>query len=69
MPAAPGARPAGIRTEDFLAATRLAAAHPKVKCIDLTEFDPSTDINATGALTAARWLAEVACGFIGRSRR
>jgi len=66
MPAAPGARPGGIDVEDFLSAARLVAAHPKVKCIDLTEFDSSTDINATGALTAARWLAEVASGFICR---
>ena len=66
MPAAPGARPGGIRVDEFFAATRLAAAHPKVKAIDLTEFDPATDINATGALTAARWLAEVASGFFAR---
>jgi formiminoglutamase len=68
MPAAPGARPGGIRADEFLAATRLVAAHPKVKCIDLTEFDPATDVNATGALTAARWLAEIAGGFLARTR-
>jgi formiminoglutamase len=66
MPAAPGSRPGGIAADAFFGATRLAAAHPKVKCIDLAEFDPSTDINATGALTAARWLAEVASGYAGR---
>jgi formiminoglutamase len=68
MPAAPGTRPGGIAVEEFFAATRLAAMHPKVKCLDLTEFDPGTDINATGALTAARWLAEVASGFLARTR-
>jgi arginase family enzyme len=68
MPAAPGARPGGIAVEEFFAATRLAAMHPKVKCLDLAEFDPGTDINATGALTAARWLAEVASGFLARMR-
>lgn len=68
MPAAPGARPGGISADEFFAATRLAAAHPKVKAIDLAEFDPSTDANATGALTAARWLAEVASGFLMRRR-
>lgn len=66
MPAAPGARAGGIRADEFFAATRLAATHPKVKAIDLTEFDPATDINATGALTAAGWLAEVASGFLAR---
>jgi formiminoglutamase len=68
MPAAPGARPGGIDTADFFATTRLAAAHPKVKAIDLAEFDPTTDINATGAFTAARWLAEIACGFLTRPK-
>jgi formiminoglutamase len=63
MPAAPGARPGGIAVRDFFAAARTIAAHPKVKCVDLSEFDPSTDSNATGALTAARWLAEILAGL------
>ncbi len=63
MPAAPGARPGGISARDFFAAARIIAAHPKVTCVDLTEFDPSTDSNATGALTAARWMAEVLAGL------
>jgi formiminoglutamase len=67
MPAAPGARPGGIAVRDFLAAARAIAAHPKVKCVDLTEFDPAADVNATGALTAARWFAEVLAGFSRRS--
>ena len=66
MPAAPGARPGGIAVHDFLAAARLIAAHPKVRCVDLAEFDPATDINATGALTAARWFAELLAGFSRR---
>ena len=66
MPAAPGARPGGIAVQDFFRATRLVAAHPKVRCVDLTEFDPSTDLNATGALTAARWFAELLAGFSRR---
>ncbi len=66
MPAAPGARPGGISVRDFFAATRLIAAHPQVKCVDLTEFDPSRDVADIGALTTARWCAEVLAGFAAR---
>lgn len=66
MPAAPGARPGGITVTDFFAAARLIAAHPKVRAVDLTEFDPSLDVAATGALTAARWFAEILAGFSNR---
>jgi len=40
MPGAPGARPGGLPAQDFFAATRLICAHPKVRSVDLTEFDP-----------------------------
>ena len=63
MPAAPGARPGGISVRDFFAAARCVAAHPKVRCVDLVEFDPGADANAIGALTAARWVAEILAGF------
>jgi arginase family enzyme len=66
MPSAPGARAGGIVVRDFFAAARLIAAHPKVRCVDLTEFDPAIDVNAIGALTAARWFAEVLLGFSKR---
>jgi formiminoglutamase len=66
MPAAPGARPGGVPVRDFLGAARAIAAHPKVKCVDLTEFDPSRDVGEIGALTAARWLAEILAGFSAR---
>ena len=67
MPAAPGARPVGIAARDFFAAARAIAAHPKVRCVDLTEFDPSRDLDDIGALTAARWLAEILAGFAART--
>jgi formiminoglutamase len=67
MPAAPGARAGGISARDFFAAARVIAAHPKVKCVDLVEFDPLTDVNAIGALTAARWFAEILAGLSQRS--
>jgi formiminoglutamase len=66
MPAAPGARPGGIAVRDFFAAARLIAAYPKVRCVDLTEFDPSLDVANIGALTAARWFAEILAGFRSR---
>jgi arginase family enzyme len=66
MPSAPGARAGGISCRDFFAAARIAAAHPKVRCVDLVEFDPSIDVNAVGTLTAARWVAEILAGFFER---
>jgi formiminoglutamase len=66
MPGAPGARPGGVAPNDFFAATRLICAHPKVRCVDLTEFDPSLDVAAISALTAARWACEVLAGFLKR---
>src|SRR5438105_2745556 len=68
MPAAPGARPGGIAAPDFFAATRMICTHRKVRCVDLTEFDPAMDVSAIGALTAARWFADVLAGYIDRSR-
>lgn len=66
MPGAPGARPGGVAAQDFFNATRLICAHPKVRCVDLTEFDPSLDVAAISALTAARWACEVFAGFLKR---
>ncbi len=63
MPGAPGARPGGVAVQDFFGATRLICAHPKVRSVDLTEFDPSLDVAAISALTAARWVCEVLAGF------
>ena len=66
MPGAPGARPGGVSPQDFFQATRLSCAHPKVRSVDLTEFDPSLDVASISALTAARWVCEVLAGFAGR---
>jgi formiminoglutamase len=66
FPAAPGARPDGLQAWEFFEAVRVAAAHPKVKVIDLTEWDPPLDPSDLSALTAARWLAEVLTGFEAR---
>ena len=36
---------------------------PKVRLIDLTEWDPPLDPTDLSALTAARWVAECLAGF------
>ncbi|MGE0743365.1 MAG: arginase family protein [Hyphomonadaceae bacterium] len=66
MPGAPGARPGGVAVQDFFDATRRICEHPKVRCVDLTEFDPSLDVASISALTAARWTCEVLAGFLRR---
>nr|WP_294846623.1 arginase family protein [uncultured Sphingomonas sp.] len=63
FPGAPGARPAGMPAHDFFAAVRALASSPKVKLIDLTEWDPPLDSSDLSALTAARWVAECLVGF------
>ena len=67
LPGAPGARPGGMSSHDFFAAVRMLAAEPKVKLIDLTEWDPPLDSTDLSALTAARWVAECLAGFEARS--
>jgi formiminoglutamase len=63
LPAAPGARPGGMAVHDFFAAVRRLAAEPRVRVIDLTEWDPPLDATDLSALTAARWVAECLAGF------
>ena len=63
FPGAPGARPGGMRAGDFFAAVRRLASEPRVRLIDLTEWDPPLDPTDLSALTAGRWLAECLAGF------
>ena len=63
FPAAPGARPGGMAVHDFFAAVRKLASNPRVRVIDLTEWDPPLDPTDLSALTAARWVAECLAGF------
>jgi NAD(P)-dependent dehydrogenase (short-subunit alcohol dehydrogenase family) len=65
-PASPGARPGGVSVQDFFEATRVIGAHPKVRAVDLTEYDPSLEIGDLGSLTAGRWFCELLAGFQGR---
>lgn len=66
FPAAPGARAGGMSVLDFFSASRRLAAEPKVRAIDLTEWDPPLDSTDLSSLTAGRWLAEVLAGFESR---
>jgi arginase family enzyme len=61
--AAPGARPGGMAVHDFFYAVRRLASEPRVRLIDLTEWDPPLDAGDLSALTAARWVAECLAGF------
>ncbi len=63
MPGAPGARPGGMAVQDFFHAVRRLASDPRVRVIDLTEWDPSLDPSDLSALTAARWVAECLAGY------
>ena len=65
-PGAPGARPGGMPVDMFFAAARYLAAQPQVRLVDLTEFDPSLDVSDITALTAGRWVCEIAASFAGR---
>ena len=63
LPGAPGARPGGMAVADFFAAVRRLASDPRVRVIDLTEWDPSLDATDLSALTAGRWLADCLSGY------
>lgn len=68
FPAAPGARAGGMDAEEFFTAARRLAAEPRVRVIDLVEWDPPLDPTDLSTLTAGRWLAEVLTGFEDRAR-
>ncbi|HKX92442.1 MAG TPA: arginase family protein [Sphingomicrobium sp.] len=63
FPAAPGARPGGMAIHDFFHAVRRLASDPRVRVIDLTEWDPPLDPSDLAALTAGRWVAECLAGY------
>src|ERR1051325_8528576 len=67
LPGAPGARPGGMPAQMFFDAARALAAHPRVRLVDLTEFDPSLDVSDISALTAGRWVCEVLAGYQARA--
>ena len=62
-PASPGARPGGVGVHAFFEATRLIGSHPKVRAVDLAEYDPSLEVGDLASLTAGRWFCELLAGF------
>ena len=48
---------------DFFYAVRRLASDPRVRIIDLTEWDPPLDPGDLSALAAARWVAECLAGY------
>jgi arginase family enzyme len=67
LPGAPGARPGGMPVAMFFAAARRLAAEPRLRLVDLTEFDPSLDVSDISALTAGRWVCEILAGYESRA--
>ena len=65
-PARRGRGPGDWRSRISSAAVRRLASDPRVRVIDLTEWDPPLDPTDLSALTAARWVAECLAGFEGR---
>jgi formiminoglutamase len=65
-PASPGARPGGVPAQAFFEATRVIGACPRVRAVDLTEYDPSLDVGDLGSLTVGRWFCELLAGFQSR---
>jgi arginase family enzyme len=63
FPGAPGARAGGMAVQDFFWAVRRLARDPRVRIIDLVEWDPSLDSSDLSALTATRWMAECLAGY------
>lgn len=61
-PGTPGSRPGGLTPEELRRAAMLCGRHPRVRVIDLVEFDPTKDIAETTALTAAACLLSFASG-------
>jgi formiminoglutamase len=52
-----------MAAHDFFISVRSLAAEPRVRLIDLTEWDPPLDPTDLSALTAARWVAECLAGY------
>lgn len=63
FPGAPGARAGGMAVHDFFWAVRRLASDPRVRVLDLVEWDPPLDQTDLSALTAARWAAECLAGY------
>jgi formiminoglutamase len=65
-PATPGSRPGGFAPWELREAVRRCGAHPKVRVMDLVEFDPSTDISSITAFSAGLCVLSFASGMLER---
>ncbi len=62
-PGCPGARPGGLAPWELRIAARECGLEPKVRAIDIVEFDPQNDVNRTTALAAASCLLSFVSGL------
>ncbi len=65
-PGAPGARPGGIHAFQARQFARIAGAHPKVRVMDIVEFDPKLDQNRVTVMACAACLLSFASGVLSR---
>ena len=65
-PGAPGARPGGIHAFQARQFARIAGSHPKVRVMDIVEFDPELDQNRATAMACAACLLSFASGVLSR---
>jgi formiminoglutamase len=66
VPGTPGSRPGGLTPADGRRAAHLCGLHPKVRVLDLVEFDPTKDIAEVTALAGAACLLSFASGLLRR---
>ncbi len=65
-PGAPGSRPGGIHAFQARQFARVAGAHPKVRVMDIVEFDPVLDQNRVTAMACAACLLSFASGVLSQ---
>lgn len=62
-PGCPGSRPGGLAPWELRIAARECGLEPKVRVIDIVEFDPQKDLNQATALAAASCLLSFVSGL------
>jgi formiminoglutamase len=66
-PGAPGARPGGLHPHQLKRAAYLLGREPRVRMMDIVEFDPDRDVNRVTAMAAASCLLSFAAGVASRA--
>lgn len=67
-PGTPGSRPGGLTMSELRQALLSCGAHPKVRVVDLVEFDPSKDVAGITAYCAAIAMLSFVSGLVSRVR-